>query len=74
MLTLFRKWFGQTIDGLISDITNKVEQLHAVAELHAAEESVKAKIAADAKAAQAFAEKEYDRAKAIAAKLTALVS
>lgn len=75
MFSAIRAFFSaHTVDSLIADIVQKVEHLHAVAEVHAAEQAAQAAVIAEAQAAKAFAEKEYDRAKAIAAKLTALVS
>ena len=66
--------FKHTVDSIIADISAKVEKLHIVAEAHAAAEVahneevlLRQKLAAAARA-------EYTRAKAIAAKLTALVS
>ena len=77
MLNFFGRLFGivtADIDSIISDIVTKVESLHAVAALHAEEQKVQAEIIADAQAAKVFAEKEYNRAKAIAERLTALVN
>jgi hypothetical protein len=65
--------FSKTIDSIISDITSKIEQLHIVAEAHAAFAALKAEEEKLAGEARAFAEKEYGRAKAIAAKFEALV-
>jgi hypothetical protein len=62
-----------TIDGIIADITSKIDSLHAVAELHAAEAAVQASVEAEAAKARTFAENEYGRAKALAAKFEALV-
>jgi len=66
--------FSHTVDSIIADISAKVEKLHVVAEAHAeavkihnAEIAVRTRLVATANA-------EFARAKAIAAKLTALVS
>lgn len=67
MFAFLKKLFSPSVDSIIADITQKVEQLHAVAELHNAEIVAKQAIINEAAA-------EYDRAKAIAGKLTALVS
>lgn len=62
-----------SIDGLLKGITYLIEQLHVVAEVHAEEAKVHAEIEAAAATARKFAEDEYARAKAIAAKFEALV-
>lgn len=62
-----------TIDGLIADIKAKIEGLHVVAEAHAALANAKAEEEKLAKEAREFAETEYARAKAIAAKFAALI-
>lgn len=65
--------FSKTIDSIISDITSKIEQLHVVAELHAAEAYAQSEVELAAAKARTFAQNEYARAKAIAAKFEALV-
>ncbi|HWX29572.1 MAG TPA: hypothetical protein VNZ53_19270 [Steroidobacteraceae bacterium] len=65
--------FKTTIDSIISDIKSKIEKLHLVAELHADAAKVQAEVEAAAAAARTFAENEYARAKAIAAKFEALI-
>lgn len=62
-----------TIDGLVADIKAKIEGLHLVAELHA--DAAKMQLAAEneAKKLREFAETEYARAKAIAAKFEDLI-
>lgn len=65
--------FSKTIDSIISDITSKIEQLHIVAEAHATEANVQAAIEAEAAKLRVFAQNEYGRAKALAAKFEALV-
>jgi hypothetical protein len=65
--------FMKTIDGILSDITSKIEQLHAVAELHSDYANLKLQVESEARKARLFAESEYARAKAIAAKFEALV-
>jgi cell division protein FtsB len=62
-----------TIDGLIADIKAKIEGLHVVAEAHAAFANLKAEEEKLAAEARKFAEDEYARAKAIAAKFSALI-
>lgn len=77
MLNFLARLFGivkADIDSIISDITLKVEALHAVAAAHAEEQKVQADIIAEASKAKAFAESEFTRAKAIAERLTALVN
>jgi hypothetical protein len=74
MFAFLSKLFSPTVDSVISDITKKIEQLHAVAELHALEAQAKAKVIAEANVLKTFAEGEYSRAKVIAGKLAALVS
>lgn len=74
MFAFIRSFFIKSIDSIIADITLKIEHLHIVAELHNAETAVQAAIVAEAQKAQAFASLEYSRAKAIADKLTALIS
>lgn len=62
------------IDSIIQDIVLKVENLHVVAEAHAVEQKAQQAVIAEAQKAEAFAAKEYARAKAIAERLTALVN
>jgi len=66
--------FRKSVDDLIKDIVNKVEQLHAIAELHAEEQKIHDETIRLATEARALAEREFNRAKSIAGKLTALVS
>lgn len=65
--------FSKTIDSIIADIEKKISHLHAVAEVHAAFAAAKAEEEKLAGEARVFAENEYARAKAIAAKFEALV-
>jgi len=65
--------FSKSIDSIIADITSKIEQLHFVAEFHAGMAAVKAEEEKRAAEARTFAENEYARAKALAAKFEALV-
>lgn len=65
--------FKTSIDSIISDIKSKIEKLHVVAELHAAEADLQLNIEKAAATARQFAEAEYARAKSIAAKFEALV-
>lgn len=77
MLKFLARLFGivkTDIDSIISDIVQKVENLHVVAEAHIAEAKVQAALRDEAQKAADFAEKEYARAKAIAERLTALVN
>jgi cell division protein FtsB len=64
---------GLTIDGIIADITAKIEKLHFVAEAHAAFANLKAEEEKLAAEARKFAEDEYARAKALTAKFESLV-
>jgi len=66
-------FFGKTIDSIIADITSKIDALHVVAEAHAAEALVQVQLEAAASKARVFAENEFARAKALAAKFEALV-
>jgi len=74
MFAFIRSLFTKSINSIIADITKKIEHLHIVAELHAAESVVQTAIAKEATAARLFADTEYSRAKSIAGKLTALIS
>ena len=65
--------FSKTIDSIIADITSKIEQLHVVAEAHTAAAAAAAEAEVVAQKARTFAENEYGRAKALAAKFEALV-
>lgn len=74
MLNFLRSLFaGKTVDSVISDILQKIEHLHVVAELHADEQAVQAKIVGEAIKVKTFAEKEYVRAKEIASRLLAAI-
>jgi hypothetical protein len=63
-----------SVDSIISDIVNKVEQLHAVKEAKHAEAEAHAYAVEAFKQLQSAALQEKERALAIAEKLTALVS
>ena len=63
-----------SVDGIIADIVDKVEQLHAVKEAKALEAEAHAYAVEEYKKLQSAALQEKDRALAIAEKLTALVS
>ena len=65
--------FSKTIDSIIADITSKIEQLHAVVELHAVEAGIQAEAERVAAELRTFAENEFARAKAIAKKFEDLV-
>lgn len=67
-------FFMKTIDSIIEDITKKIEQLHAVAAVHAEVSRLNSEAIAKSTELRDFAESEYARAKAIAAKFEALVS
>lgn len=66
--------FKNTVDSIIADISAKVEKLHIVAEAHAEAEKIHNAVIAERTKLVAEARAEFARAKAIAAKLTALVS
>lgn len=63
----------KTIDSIVSGVTALIEDLHVVAEAHAADAALHAAAEKAAGEARAFAESEFARAKAIAAKFEALV-
>jgi hypothetical protein len=65
--------FKTTIDSIIGDINKKIEALHIVAEAHAEAAKAHAVIENAAVKARIYAEAEYSRAKALAAKFEALV-
>lgn len=66
--------FWKTIDSILSDITAKIEQLHSVADAHAAKALVAADEASLHTKLHDFAVAEEARARKIAAKFTELVS
>lgn len=63
-----------SVDSIIRDITLKVEQLHAVSEAHHIASEVHDAVAAERTKLAAALRSERDRAKAIAGKLTSLIS
>lgn len=65
--------FAKTIDGIIADITQKITALHTVAEVHAEAVLLQTEVEDAARAAREFAQKEFNRAKALAAKFEELV-
>lgn len=66
--------FRQSVDSIIADIQAKVKALNVAAEFHAAEVVVHNEAAILKNKLAAAADAEYTRAKAIAAKLEALIS
>lgn len=66
--------FKPTVDSIIRDLTQKIENLHTVKEAKHAASVVHDAIAAEAQKAAEEARKERDRALAIAEKLTSLIS
>lgn len=67
-------FFTKTVDSIVADIHAKIESLHALAEAHHVESEIHQIAAAEkVKLANWFA-RERDRARAIAEKLTSLVS
>jgi hypothetical protein len=64
----------KTVDSIIADITAKIEHLHVVAEAHAEAAKIHSEVIAERSKLIVEANTEFDRAKAIAGKLTALVS
>lgn len=67
----FRK---KSIDSIISNITEQVEQLHAVSDEHHEHAEVHDAIIAESTAQAQAHRKERDRAKGIAGRLTSLIS
>lgn len=63
-----------SVDGIIADIVDKVEQLHAVKEAKHLEAEAHAAAVENYKKLQSAALQERERALSIAEKLTALVS
>lgn len=63
-----------TVNSIIKDIVQKVEQLHAVSEAHHAAADIHDAIIAERTKLAAELRSERDRAKAIAGKLTSLIS
>lgn len=63
-----------SVDGIISDIIDKVEQLHAVKDAKHAESAVHIAVAKERNQLAAVALAERNRALAIAEKLTGLIS
>lgn len=66
--------FRQSVDSIIADIQAKVKALNVAAEFHAAEADAHREVILAKNALIGFADAEYTRAKAIAAKLEALIS
>lgn len=66
--------FKKSVDSIVADITQKIEHLHVLAELHDAEAEVHNIAAAERAKLSAWFTSEAVRAKAIAHKLTALVT
>lgn len=74
MFAFIKSFFTKSVDSIVADISDRVEQLHVVADAKALE----AKLHDEEVAARTFlrdlATKEVARAKAIAAKFEALIS
>lgn len=66
--------FKRTVDGVIADIIQKIEDLHIVHEIHNADAEVHSAIVTERSKLYTKAVADAQRAKAIAEKLTALVT
>lgn len=74
MFSKIRSYLASSVDGLVADIEARVAKLHVVADAHAAESALHQKVIAEKQVLVAFAQKEEQRARAIAAKFKALIS
>ena len=66
-------FFRETVDSIVSDIQNKIERLHVVAELKDEESKVHAAIVAERQKLAAEASAVAARARAVAAKFASLI-
>ena len=74
MFSKIRSFFASSVDGLVADIEARVAKLQIVADAHKAEAAVHQKVIEERQALVAFAQKEEQRARVIAAKFQALIS
>jgi hypothetical protein len=71
--SLIARFFHPSVDGILSSMTKKIDQLHVASRFHDAEAVAHDEAMKVAAAAKAFAEKESERARTAAANFRKLI-